>query len=103
MTSVYITSVDKQSTTLIIGAIEVFDILCGLVSAFDKSIKTFLAVLSVQFIVKILPMKSSGNNDRFLRFPVCVLRNLPIAQCFIDEELMIEAFDFTHLHVNIIS
>lgn len=39
MTFVHVQSVDKQSTTLSIGATEVFDILFGWVSAFDKSIK----------------------------------------------------------------
>lgn len=61
--------------------------------AFDKPLLMFLAVPSVQFIVKIFVVSS----ERFLSFPVSILGNLPIDQCFIDEKLLVDVFSLAFI------
>lgn len=44
-----------------------------------------LAVLKIQFIVRIFVTDRSGNTGRLVYLPIGILVSLPITQCFIDD------------------
>lgn len=72
------------------------------ISAQGSSFYPLFISVSVKSIVKIFVVSCSGNNNHLHCFPVRILINLPLSECFLYKKLPIEVFPFTDLQLDIV-